>query len=399
MVDKLGINDSEKQKGQLSKREFLKKSLAGMCGIAAGSFCFSLIPENSVAGNTMKNDDLAELLKHSKEASYYTSEADNYTQCNLCPNACYLAENGRSICRNKFNIKGKLYTIAYGNPCITHTDPIEKKPLFHFFPGMDIYSLAEAGCNFRCLNCQNWTISQVGPEETENYNLKPADIVTACTTAKTPAIAFTYSEPIASYEYVFETAKLATAADIRTVIVSNGYINETPLKELCKYIDGAAINLKSFDTSIYKKLNGGKLQPVLDTLKTYKDNGVWLEIINLVIPTWTDDMDMVKKMCDWLVTNGFSETPLHFSRFTPMYKLTNLTSTPVATLESALKIATAAGIKYVYVGNVPGHDAENTYCPDCKKKIITRKGFTILENHIKNSNCEYCGSAIAGIWE
>ncbi len=395
----LQTGDPNDRSEHLSKRDFLKKSLLGICGIAAGAYSLPLKPVKVNKNKMTSKDDLLGLLKHSKEALNYTAMKDNYVECNLCPNGCVLAENDRSTCRNKFNVKGKLYTIAYGNPCILNTDPIEKKPLFHFFPGMDIYSLATAGCNLRCLNCQNWTISQVGPEETDNFNLLPAEVVSTCTTAGIKAIAFTYSEPTSYYEYMLDTAKLASEQDIRTVIVSNGYINETPLKELCKYIDGAAINLKSFKDSIYQKLNSGSLQPVLDTLKTYKDNGVWLEIINLVIPTWTDDLNMIKEMCDWLATNGFTETPLHFSRFTPMYKLTNLAYTPVATLDKAMAIATKAGLKYVYVGNVPGHDGENTYCPGCAKKIIARKGFVILEKHIKNGNCEYCNTAIAGIWE
>jgi len=392
--------NSDNSKNSLSKREFLKKSLFGICGIAAASHFSSFITTSKASASNMSpKDDLTELLKHSREALYYTPQKDDHVQCNLCPNACYLAENGRSKCRNKFNVKGKLYTIAYGNPCIIQADPIEKKPLFHFLPETNIYSLATAGCNIHCLNCQNWTISQIGPEETDNYDLKPADVIAAVLKANLKAIAFTYSEPVAYYEYMLETAKLAKAKGIKTVVVSNGYINEAPLQELCKYVSAASINLKSFKESIYQSLNGGSLQPVLNSLKTYKENNVWLEIINLVIPTWTDDMTMIKEMCDWLVANGFSDTPLHFSRFTPMYKLTNLPYTPVDTLEKAVKIANKSGLQYVYIGNVPGHDAENTFCPKCKKKIISRKGFTLLENHIIKGNCEYCGNKIAGIWE
>ncbi|MGD0710227.1 MAG: AmmeMemoRadiSam system radical SAM enzyme [Bacteroidales bacterium] len=388
----------------LTKRDFLKKSFLGICGMAAGMYCFPLLAnpnKKEVKANNAMNEsiDLEYLLKHSTEASYYSQEDDNYIKCHLCPNGCYLAENGRSKCRNKFNVKGKLYTIAYSDPCIIHTDPIEKKPLFHFYPETNVYSMATAGCNLRCLNCQNWTISQVGPEEADNFDLKPADIVKACSDAGTKAIAFTYSEPIAFYEYMLEIAKLAKAKGIKTVVVSNGYINETPLKELCKYVSAASINLKNFKNSIYHDLNGGALQPVMNALKTYKENGVWLEIINLIVPTWTDDMDMIKEMCDWLASSGFADTPLHFSRFTPMYKLTNLPYTPVATLEKAMTIANKSGLKYVYVGNVPGHNAENTFCPACSKKVIGRKGFVVTEKHIKKGKCEYCGNTITGIWE
>jgi pyruvate formate lyase activating enzyme len=399
MTDKHTVTDKQRL---ISKRDFLKKSLLGIGGMTAALSCGPIISlantRNKMTAN-IRRDDIEELLKHSKEASNYTSLDDKYTQCNLCPNGCKLADGERSICRNKFNVGGKFYTIAYGNPCTVHTDPIEKKPLFHFFPESDIFSLATAGCNFRCLNCQNWTISQVGPESTENESLDPELVVKACQTAGITAIAYTYSEPIAYYEYTLETSKQANAAGIKNVFISNGYINKEPLKELCKYIDAASINLKSYKDSIYQELNGGSLQPVLDTLLTLKENSVWLEIINLVVPTWTDDMTMIGEMCEWLNKNGFSETPLHFSRFTPMYKLTNLPYTPVATLETARETAMNAGLKYVYIGNVPGNEAENTFCPGCSKKIISRKGFTVLENHIKNGNCEYCSTAIAGIWE
>lgn len=398
---------AERQEGTyncrlISKREFLKKSLAGVGGITAG-LCsmplFSMADTRKNMTAVRKNDDLTDLLEHAKEASNYVTLDDNYTQCNLCPNGCVLEAGGRSVCRNKFNVKGKLYTIAYGNPCTLHTDPIEKKPLFHFFPQTNIYSIATAGCNLRCLNCQNWTISQVGPESTVNENLSPEDIVNVCKGANISSIAYTYSEPTAYYEYMLETAKLANAAGIKNVMVSNGYMNKAPQDELCKYLDAASINLKSYKDSIYKDLNSGSLQPVLDSLLNIKKNSVWLEIINLVVPTWTDDITMIGEMCDWLFKNGFSETPLHFSRFTPMYKLTNLPYTPVDTLEKAKETAINAGLKYVYIGNVPGNEAENTYCPGCSKKIIARKGFTVLENHIKNGNCEYCSTAIAGIWE
>ena len=386
-------------KGILSKREFLKKSLFGICGIAATANFFPIITTKANASPMNQTGDLNDLLKHSKEALYYKKQENKYVQCNLCPNACLLAENERSVCRNKFNIKGKLYTIAFGNPCIVNVDPIEKKPLFHFYPETQIYSIATAGCNLRCLNCQNWTISQIGPEETKNYDLNPSEVIDAVVKAGLKAIAFTYSEPTAYYEFMLEILKLAKDKGIKTVVVSNGYINEAPLKELCKYANAASINLKSFKNSIYKELNGGSLQPILNTLKTYKENNVWLEIINLIIPSWTDDMNMIKEMCDWLASNGFSDTPLHFSRFTPMYKLTNLPFTPVETLEKAKKIANNSGLSYVYIGNVPGHDAENTYCPKCMKKIIVRKGFTVIEKYIKNNSCEYCGKVIAGIWE
>jgi len=215
---------------------------------------------------------------------------------------------------------------------------------------------------------------------------------------KCESIAYTYSEPNSFYDYMYDTAKLASSKGIKNLYISNGYINDKPLRRLAKYINAANINLKTFKNEIYKKLNGGTLAPILNTLKVLKEEGVWLEITNLVIPTWTDDFNMIKEMCNWLVANKLDNCPLHFLKFIPLYKLTHLPITPVSTLEKARKIALDAGMKYVYLGNVPGHEGENTFCPECKKQIIKRKGFYILENNIKNGKCKFCGEKIAGVW-
>jgi pyruvate formate lyase activating enzyme len=301
-------------------------------------------------------------------------------------------------CRNRLNYQGKLYSIAYGNPCAVHIDPIEKKPFFHFLPSTRAFSIAVAGCNFRCLNCQNWQISQVSPNETDNEEMMPADVVAQCQQSRCESIAYTYSEPITFYEYAYDTAKLARKKNIRNLWKSNGYINEQPLRTLCKVIDAANIDLKCFDDAVYAKLSGGRLEPVLRTLKVMKEEGVWLEITNLVVPSWSDDLNMIKRMCEWLYTNGLYDCPLHFSRFNPLYKLTQLPVTPVSALEQAREIALAAGLRYVYIGNVPGQKAENTYCHQCRKLIIERKGFTILRNHISKNRCAFCQESIPGVW-
>ena len=317
----------------------------------------------------------------------------------LCPSECDIKPDDVGICRTRINYGNKLYSIAYGNPCAVHIDPIEKKPLYHFYPKSRALSIATAGCNLACLNCQNWTISQFSPKDTKNYDLMPDKTVEMCISEGCKSIAYTYSEPIAFYEYTYDTAKLAHEKGIKNVIVSAGYINEKPLRNWCKYIDAANIDLKSFDNDIYMELIGGTLQPVLNTLKILKEEGVWLEITNLIVPGWTDNLDMIKKMCDWLYDNELYEYPLHFSRFHPTYKLSQLPSTPASTLERARKIALESGIKYVYIGNVPGHSAENTYCPECKKLLIERKGFRIISNNIINSTCKFCGEKISGVWK
>ena len=335
--------------------------------------------------------------KWSKEALFY-SRTGNTITCLKCPNYCQLGLDDTGKCRNRVSYQGKLYTIAYGNPCAVHIDPIEKKPLYHFLPTTRAFSIAAAGCNFRCLNCQNWQISQVSPKETANADLMPQAVVDQCVNSGCESIAYTYSEPISFYEYVLDTAKLARAKKIRNVFKSNGYINQEPLRLLCKNLDAANIDLKCFEDGTYARLSGGKLAPILNTLKTLKQEGVWLEITNLVVPSWTDNLDMIKRMSDWLAANGLADCPLHFTRFSPLYKLSQLPMTPVSTLDKAREIALQAGMHYVYVGNVPGHAAENTYCHGCKKLLMERKGFRIYANNMAAGKCKFCGERIPGVW-
>lgn len=378
-----------KEGKKISKREFLKLSLAG-----AGGFLYST---KGLSVKPYLPDDVKR-WKWSKEAMYQV-ETPRGVRCLICPNECTLKEGEWSDCRNRVNIGGKIYTMAYGNPCAVHIDPVEKKPLNHFLPGSRAFSIATAGCNLACLNCQNWTISQTSPTKTKNFDMMPDKVVQNTIKYKCESIAYTYSEPVSFYEYTLDTSKLAHQAGLRNILVSAGYINEKPLRELCQHIDAANIDLKSFSDSIYMKLNAGKLQPILDGLKIFHEEGVWLEITNLIVPNWTDDFDMIKRMCDWLYDNNLYNFPLHFSRFFPQYKLTQLPPTPVSTLEKAREIAQAAGIKFVYIGNVPGRNYENTYCPKCHKLLIERKGYTITQNHIKDGKCEYCGEPIPGVWK
>jgi pyruvate formate lyase activating enzyme len=330
--------------------------------------------------------------------SLYFIETPKGIKCKLCPQKCEIESGKDGKCHSNVNIDGKLWNISYGNPCAVHIDPIEKKPLYHYLPGARAYSIATAGCNLACLNCQNWEISQVGPKETRNYDLMPDAVVAEAVKAKCQSIAYTYSDPVAFYEYTLDTSILARQEGIKNLMISAGYINPDPLRRLAKYIDAANIDLKSFRDEIYEMLNGGTLQPVLDTLKILKEEGVWLEVTNLIVPTWTDDLDMIKEMCDWLTENELHMFPLHFSRFSPLYKLTHLPPTPVSTLEKARDIALRAGLKYVYIGNVPGSSAVNTYCPKCREVLIERQGFTILQNNISSSKCKFCQEKIDGVW-
>ncbi|RMH30019.1 MAG: AmmeMemoRadiSam system radical SAM enzyme [Candidatus Hydrogenedentota bacterium] len=356
-----------------------------------------------------------------REAEFYIKRGTT-VQCSICPNRCILEPGDRSHCRTRVNRDGTLYTLAYANPCTFHIDPVEKKPLFHFLPGSRTFSLAIAGCVLRCMNCQNWEISQKRPEDTKRadgpeFRLKPGgpppasldelarmslfpeDVVANARASKCEAIAYTYSEPIAWFEYTLDTAKLARAAGVRNILVTSGYIRPDPLRELAQYIDAAHVDLKGFDEETYMRLNSGHLQPVLDAILTLKSAGVWVEIINLIVPTYTDNVALIRQMCGWIAEKVGPDVPLHFSRFHPAHRLTHLPPTPVETLLAAREQARAAGLRYVYIGNVRNvPDAGTTYCPNCRKPIILRDVFTVVEQHLSDGKCEFCRTPIAGIW-
>ena len=371
---------------EMNKREFLKQGLAATSAITCSPFM-------SLAGEPDEK-----LWKWSKEGLYW-SATPRGSKCLICPNECIIKEGEAGLCHNRINHNGVLYSIAYGNPCAVNIDPIEKKPFNHFLPGSRAYSIGTAGCNLACMNCQNWTISQTSPKETRNYDLMPDKLIEQTIANNCHSVAYTYSEPISFYEYTFDSAKLAREQGIKNVLVTAGYINEEPLRNLCKYIDAARVDLKSFSNDIYMKLSAGSIQPVLNTLKILAEQGVWLEIINLIVPEWTDDPEMIKRMCNWLAKNGLANYPLHFDRFHPEYKLTQLSATPIAILVKAREIAIAEGIKYVYIGNVPGLDAQNTWCPKCHDLVIERRGFSVLQRNLIKGCCTKCGEKIPGVWE
>ncbi len=387
----------------ITRKEFLKYIGLGASALfCASTGCGFFGKENqsfkSVKGHIFKNDAPEKLWKWSIEGFHYSTDG-TIVQCQICPNRCILNPGDRSICRSKVNIGGKLYSLTYGNPCSVHIDPIEKKPLNHFYPRSLVFSIATTGCNFRCLNCQNWEISQRKPEEVRNIELFPEDVVKEAGKRKIPSIAYTYSESTTYYEYMYDTARLAKEEGINNVWVSNGFINKGPLEDLTQHLDAARIDLKSFDDDIYRRLNGGRLQPVLNTLKLLHEKGIWLEIITLVVPGYVDKPEMIKRMCGWILKELGPNYPLHFSRFSPMYKLNRLPATPVRTLEELRDIAIKEGIYYVYIGNVPGHEGCNTYCHNCNKILIERRGYHISQFNLRNGRCKFCGTPIPGRWE
>lgn len=334
-----------------------------------------------------------------EEARYYRKLPDKQVQCLMCPRECILSEGQRGTCTVRRNVNGELQSLVYARPCSIHIDPIEKKPLFHFLPGSETFSLATAGCNLRCVFCQNWEISQTKPEDVQSEMFLPEQLVDGALERKCASISYTYSEPTVFYEYMFDSSALAHKRGIRNVLITSGYMNQEPLRNLCAVLDAANVDLKGFSDKTYQWMASAKLQPVLDTLKTLKEKGVWLEVGYLVIPTVNDSPQEIQAMVDWVAKNLGPDVPLHFLRFFPQHKLTNLPPTPIATLERAYETARKAGMHYVYLGNVPGHKANNTWCPQCGKLLIERTGFFTGENNIKNGRCRFCGRKIAGIWK
>ncbi len=333
-----------------------------------------------------------------REAQYYEKLPNKKIRCKLCPRGCVIDDRERGYCGVRENQDGTYYTLVHSRPCSVHIDPVEKKPLFHFYPGTLAFSLATAGCNVNCKFCQNWEISQVRPEQVRNAEMSPDQVAALARDNQCVSIAYTYSEPVVFYEYVYDTAIAGNALGIKSVVISNGYIQEEPLKKLCSQVDGIKVDLKAFSEKFYREVVNGELKPVLESLVTIHRQKTWLEIVYLVIPTLNDSDQEFRGLCQWIRQELGSDVPIHFTRFHPEYLLKNLPPTPLPTLERAKRIADAEGLNYAYIGNVPGHPAENTYCPRCKEMVIQRTGFMIGKMNLKRGSCAKCGAAIAGRW-
>lgn len=344
-----------------------------------------------------KNNSGEEVIDEYKEAMYYEQLDGGRVQCNLCPNRCILEKGQRGDCKVRENIDGKLYSLVYGRPVTMNVDPIEKKPFFHVLPGAKAYSLATAGCNLKCKFCQNWDISQRFPEDIESLSYSPEELVSEAKSSGSQVIAFTYSEPTVFYEYVLDTAKLAREAGLKTVVVSSGYINLEPLRNLLPYLDAIKIDLKGIREDYYKEVVGGKLEPVLETLKIIKEEGTWLEIVNLLVSGYNDSDEDITDLCTWISENLSNDVPVHFSRFYPMYQFSNLPPTPEDTVKKARNICMRKGLKYVYTGNIEGDEGSSTYCPSSGEVMIRRKGYSIVEDHLGEEG--YCQEEIPGVWK
>lgn len=332
----------------------------------------------------------------SKEARFYKKLEGGGIECGVCPRHCRVTDFERGYCGTRENHSDTYVTLVYGLPCALNIDPIEKKPLFHFYPGTDAFSLATAGCNVNCKFCQNWEISQSRPEQTDNYSLSPREAIDLCKQKQVPNLAYTYSEPTIFYEYMYDISELGRKEGLRSVMITGGYIEEQPLKELMPQLAAIKVDLKSIRDDYYTNVVGGELKPVLDRLVQMRRAGMWLELVNLVVPTLNDTDAEFRDMARWIKTNLGADVPLHFSQFHPDYLLKNLPITPQKTLETAHAICKSEGLDYVYLGNLPGHPAESTYCPKCGKILIERQGFRINQNNLKGNRCPSCNREIPG---
>ena len=320
--------------------------------------------------------------------------------CQLCPKECRIPPGESGNCNVRINLDGELLAVTYGFPSALHVDPIEKKPLAHFLPGSEAFSVATVGCNLHCRNCQNWELSQTPPEDAESSYLPPAELVAWALREGCESIAYTYSEPLVFYEYTYDSCVLAREAGVRNVLVTAGFVNPGPAKRLFEVADGANIDLKSMDPAFYRDVCDGELEPVLDNIVLARQMGVWVEVTNLVIPTLNDSPEQLRELARWIARNPGPDTPLHLSRFSPRYRMRNLPPTPADTLKLGREIALEEGLRHVFVGNVRGGDSEHTYCPEDGTPLIRRVGYKILENRIgPEGRCPECGTEIAGVWQ
>ena len=334
------------------------------------------------------------------EAYLYEPLKDKKVKCNLCSHRCIIKDGERGICGVRENRSGVLESLVYGRLIARHTDPIEKKPLFHFLPGSVSYSIATVGCNFKCLFCQNADISQMASDHNGmiigDY-CSPKDVVDAAEKGKCKSIAYTYTEPTVFFEFAFDTAKIAHARGIKNVFVTNGYMTSEAVHMISPYLDAANVDLKAFNERFYKEVVKARLEPVKKTLKLMKSLGIFVEVTTLLIPGLNDDKKELEKLALFLVESLGPETPWHVSAFYPTYRLRDRPPTPVESLVMAREIGIKSGLRYVYTGNIPGDNGENTFCYSCGKILIDRLGFSIIKNVLKNSRCPYCGTQIDGI--
>ncbi len=375
----------------LTRRRSLALGALGVAGLALPRPAPGRVPPRP--GEPLPDDEIP-----SREASWYRKLDEGRVECQLCPRGCRVAPAERGACGVRENRAGIYHTLVHSLASAVHVDPVEKKPFFHVLPGARALSFAAAGCNVECRFCQNWEISQFRPEQVRGVWLPPQALAAAARRAGAPLLAATYSEPVVFWEYVRDAADAAREVGVRSVVVSNGYIQERPLREVLPRLAAVKIDLKAFSERFYRDVVRGELKPVLETLERIRGAGVWLEIVVLLVPGLNDSEAEIHAMARWVRRTLGQDVPVHFSRFHPTYRLTNLPPTPLETLERAVAAARAEGLHYVYLGNVPGHADESTRCHACGEVVIRRVGFTVASNNLLDGRCPGCRTAVPGVW-
>ena len=375
----------------LDRRTFLAR-----LGRLGGGACLAC----GVAGAFSRGVLAAPPGQYAREVDHYEKLPGGKVQCLVCPRHCLLADGEGGFCRARINVKGRHFNRAYNNPCILKVDPIEKLPLNHFLPGSQTLTIAAGGCNVRCLYCQNWQQSQKSPDELQTFELSPTDAVASAGKKEIDTIAFGYTEPVAFLEYAKDIAIEAKKAGLRVVAASSAFVEPAPLLEFAEYVDAFVLSLKGFDDEFYHRVVAARLGPVLRSIETIKkETNCWLELVNLVVPTYNDDLQKIGQMAGWIHDHVGDDVPLHFERFTPMYRLKNLPRTPVPTLEAACDAARKEGLRYVYTSNIAPHEGTNTVCAKCGTPVIERLGFKILKNKLRRGICAKCRNKLPGVWD
>ena len=379
----------------MSTEDLDRRTFLSALGRSAGGACLACGVSGALADRSLG----APPGNLTREVDYYERLPGGQVQCTVCPHHCTLAGGESGFCRARTNVGGRHFTRAYDNPCIIRVDPIEKLPLNHYRPGTKTMTIAAGGCNLRCLYCQNWEQSQEPPDQQKTFELSARQAVAAARRKRIDTIAFSYTEPVAFLEYARDVAARAKGAGLRVVVASAGHVNPEPLLDFAQYVDAFAITLKGFDEDFYRRMSSVSLKPVLATIETIKNKtDCWLELINLVVPTYNDDLERIEQMSEWIHRQLGDDVPLHFARFVPMYRLTNLPRTSVQVLEAARAVAQKVGLRHVYTSNLAPHEGTNTFCDNCGQSLIQRLGFKILENNLNRGKCPKCRHRMPGVW-
>ncbi len=382
----------------MSTQQWDRRALLAAVAAGAATVCWRRLAwaQDETQAGAAGGGAVAGLAAH--PARWWKSAGDLRVQCELCPQKCRVADRERGTCGVRENHGGQYKTLVYGRPAAIHVDPIEKKPFNHVLPGKTALSLGTPGCNMQCKFCQNWEISQARPEQVKTFDKPPDAIVEMAKQANAPAVACTYTEPVVWSEYVYDIAAAAHKAGLRSLMVSNGFIQAQPMTDLAGVLDAVKVDLKAFTETFYHDTCGASLAPVLDTLRLLARRHMWIEIVVLVIPGLNDSVSEAQALARFVHNELGAHVPVHFTRFHPSYRLLNVPSTPVPTLTAFRNAAMAEGLQFVYVGNVLGHPGNNTYCPNCRNVVIRRADSVLLENRLQDGKCPDCGRAIPGIW-